>query len=132
MEKEREREREKEREKAPGTERDKEKRDYKTNDQLKADFENVITQYLESNPMLRKERKMNELEIRFGDDKNPTRKITKIDYDNVVKQLYACGFKCPNTDGLQILRITNEYFDTRLGKNIMSNIRAEVVGADLI
>jgi hypothetical protein len=104
----------------------------KTAEQLKADFEHVVTQYLESNPMLRRERKMNELEIRFGDDRNPSRKITKLDYDNVAKQLYACGFTCSNTDGFQILRITNEYFDARLGKNIMSNIRAEVVGADLI
>jgi hypothetical protein len=135
MEKEREKEREKHAEKGKtsvGAGFPKEKREYKTNEQLKADFENVITQYLESNPMLRKERKVNELEIRFGDDRNPSRKITKIDYDNVVKQLYACGFKCSNTDGLQILRITNQYYDTRLGKNIMSNIRAEVVGADLI
>ena len=106
--------------------------EHKTNDQLKADFENVITQYLESSPILRKERKINELEIRFGDDKNPSRKITKIDYDNVVKHLYSCGFTCSNPDGIQILRIVNEYYDTRLGKNIMSNIRAEVVGADLI
>lgn len=105
---------------------------YKTKEQLKDDFENMITQYLESNPVIPKDRKTSELELRFGDKKNISRKITKIDYDNVVKQLYACGFSTTNIDGLQILRISNEYFDARRGQNVMSQIRAEVVGTDLI
>lgn len=105
---------------------------YKTKEQLKADFENIVTQYLENNPVIPKDRKISELELRFGDKKNPARKITKIDYDNVVKQLYACGFTTTNTDGLQILRISNEYFDPRRGQNVMSQIRAEIVGSDLI
>lgn len=105
---------------------------YKTKEQLKDDFGNMVTQYLENNPMIPKDRKMSELELRFGDKKTPIRKITKIDYDNVVKQLYACGFTTTNVDGLQILRISNEYFDSRRGQNVMSQIRAEIVGSDLI
>ena len=53
-------------------------------------------------------------------------------YDNVVKQLYACGFKPENSRGNQILRIQNEYVDNRTGQIKMSNIRAEIVGTDLI
>lgn len=106
--------------------------EYKTKEQLRDDFESMITRYLENNPMIPKDRKLSELELRFGDKKNPLRKITKIDYDNVVKQLYACGFKSTNIDGLQILRISNEYFDSRRGQNVMSQIRAEIVGSDLI
>jgi hypothetical protein len=53
-------------------------------------------------------------------------------YDNVVKQLYACGFKPENSRGNQILRIQNEYVDNRTGATKMSNIRAEIVGTDLV
>ena len=97
------------------------------------EFETIVQQYLESNPMVRKDRKINELELRFGTNSKLSRPISKIDYDNVVQQLYACGFK-PDMykDGQQILRIQHEYTDTRTGLVKMSNIRAEIVGTDLI
>jgi hypothetical protein len=95
-------------------------------------FMNIVKQYLESNPFVSTNRTSNELEIRFGTNPRLSRPISKIDYDNVVKQLYACGFKTLNEDGIQILRIQNEYTDPNTGMVKMSNIRAEIVGTDLI
>ena len=103
----------------------------KTIKQKKQAFENVVKEYLESNPVIRNARRQNELEIRFGTNHKLAKPITKIDYDNVVKQLYSCGFLPENVDGLQILRIIPETIDTRTGKSKMQ-IRAEIVGTDLI
>jgi hypothetical protein len=101
-------------------------------------FEKIVKEYLESNPVIRSRNKMNELEIRFGTinrkdikTQSVTRPISKIDYDNVVKQFYSCGFKTINPDGIQMLRIIPESVDPRTGKTKMS-IRAELVGTDLI
>jgi mRNA (guanine-N7-)-methyltransferase len=95
------------------------------------EFENIVKEYLESNPVIRSHNKNNELEIRFGTNTRNSRPISKIDYDNVVKQLYSCGFKTQNPDGMQILRIIPESVDSRTGKTKMS-IRGELVGTDLI
>jgi len=96
------------------------------------EFETIIRHYLESNPALKQNNKTSELEIRFGTNPRSAGQISKIDYDNVVKQLYACGFKTDKPEGLQILRIQNEYADAKTGTTRMSNIRAEIVGLDLI
>jgi hypothetical protein len=98
----------------------------------KEQFESVIEQYLASNPILKRENKVNELEIRFGSNPKLSKPISKIDYDNVVKQLLSCGFHPEIEDGTQILRIQNEFIDPRSGITKMSNIRAEIVGTDLI
>ena len=102
------------------------------------EFEKIVKEYLESNPVIRSHNKANELEIRFGTlnrkdikTQSVSRPISKIDYDNVVKQLYSCGFKTQNPDGIQMLRIIPESIDPRTGKPKMS-IRAELVGSDLI
>jgi len=95
------------------------------------EFENIVKEYLESNPVIRSHSKNNELEVRFGTNTRVSRPISKIDYDNVVKQLYSCGFKTQNPDGIQILRIIPETVDPRTGKTKMS-IRGELVGTDLI
>lgn len=100
--------------------------------QKKEDFERIVGQYLESNPILHLNNKESELEIRFGTNPRISKPINKINYDNVVKRLYSCGFKPENTRGKQILRIQNEYIDNRTGQLKMSNIRAEIVGTDLI
>lgn len=98
----------------------------------KQEFENIVGYYLENNPSVSLDRKSHELEIRFGTNPRISHPITKIDYDNVVKQLKSCGFVPENNNGNQILRIQNEYLDNRTGQTKMSNIRAEIVGADLI
>lgn len=99
--------------------------------QKKQAFENVVKEYLESNPIIRNGRKQNELEIRFGTNHRLAKPLSKIDYDNVVKQLQSCGFSPENPDGTQILRIIPETVDSRTGKSKMQ-IRAEIVGTDLI
>jgi len=104
----------------------------RTTKQNKEDFERIVGQYLESNPMISTSNKVSELEIRFGTNPKVSKPINKMGYDNVVKQLYACGFKPENSRGNQILRIQNEYVDNRTGQIKMSNVRAEIVGSDLI
>jgi hypothetical protein len=98
----------------------------------KKEFENIVYLYLASNPVLKTDRKTSELEIRFGTNSKVSRPISKIDYENTVKQLYNSGFKPLNKDGMNILRIQNEYIDPRNGFTKISNIRAEMVGIDLI
>ena len=98
----------------------------------KEDFEFLIENYLASNPVLKIDNKVGEFEIRFGSNSKLSKPISKIDYDNVVKQLLSCGFKPEIEDGLHILRIQNEYIDQRSGITKMSNIRAEILGTDLI
>ena len=100
--------------------------------QKKLDFENVVKLYLESNPALKNGYKSSELEIRFGTNPKVARPISKIEYDSVVQQLYANGFKTDNINGTQSLKIQNEYIDKRTGQNKLSNVRAEITGTDLI
>ena len=98
----------------------------------KEEFHRIVSLYLESNPLLSTNNKTSELEIRFGTNPRIKKPITKTNYDNVIKQLYSCGFKTENNNGNQMLRIQNEYTDPRSGQTRMSNIRAEIVGTDLI
>lgn len=97
----------------------------------KQDLERLLGAYLASNPIQRTDRKVNEVEIRFNTNSRKYRPLSKIDYDNVVKYLYAYGFKTDLPEGFYSLRIFHEYMDSR-GKMTMSNIRAEIVGLDLI
>jgi hypothetical protein len=100
--------------------------------QMKNDFEKIVELYLDSNPVLREGYKTKEFEVRFGTNPKVARPISKIEYDNVVQLLYSNGFKADNINGNQILRIYNEYTDKRTGQKRVSNIRAEVVGSDLV
>ena len=66
---------------------------------VKVDFEKMIHLYHEK---LKKVDDVNqnlipELEVRF--DSNRGNKFTKIDFDNVVRQLYSSGFSSKNKDG---------------------------------
>uniref|UniRef100_A0A6C0KKE3 mRNA (guanine-N(7))-methyltransferase n=1 Tax=viral metagenome TaxID=1070528 RepID=A0A6C0KKE3_9ZZZZ len=96
------------------------------------EFEKMVAAYLASNPVMSQNRKTSELEIRFGTNPRLARPISKIDYENVVKQLHAAGFTTSDPDGMHMLRIQNEYFDVRSQATKVSNIRAEIVGLDLI
>ena len=110
--------------------------DTKTNQPL---FENAVQDYLESCSSARLSKNIAmgtpEFEIRFG-QKIP---ISKIDYDNVVRELQIHKWRTDNIDGAQYLRITTEYYDSATyistrGQTAyrMSNIRAEIVGADMV
>ena len=99
-------------------------------EKAKEDFQLLIQRYLVGNPTLPKNHKIDECEIRFGTNTFSGRELSKIDYDNVVKQLIRSGFSCSNQDGIQMLRIN--YQDSLTDLNKMSNIRAEIVGLDLV
>lgn len=96
--------------------------------QRKSSLENMLTVYLKSNPLLNSN---SEVELRFGNNKT-YHKIDKIGYDNVVKKLHSAGFQTSLPDGIQSLRIFHEYMNTKNGEQMMSNIRTEIVGTDLI
>jgi hypothetical protein len=98
----------------------------------KKDFDNIVKMYLESNPVLKKGNLSNELEIRFGTNYKIGQPITKIEYDNVVQRLYHEGFKTNNSSGNQMLRIQNEYINKLNGKKMISNVRAEITGSNMI
>ena len=72
------------------------------------------------------------LEIRFATNPKLSRPITKIDYENVIKQLYACGFTTTDINGDQMLRINPEFVDKRTGQRKLSSFRAEIIGTNLI
>ena len=104
-------------------------------DTEKIDLEKMIDIYLESNPMERHDRKINELEVRFGtmydETKDVNSKITKIKFENVIKNLYMAGFSTDNQNGIYSLRIFREFRNDK-GMIRMSNVRTEIVGIDLI
>lgn len=105
--------------------------DKKQMDIAREEFKNRVKQYLAGgNPMFRNDNKENEFEIRFGTNTYSGRPLTKINYDNVVKQLLGNGFKTDNSNGIQMLRIN--YQDSLTDERKMANIRAEIVGIDLI
>ena len=104
-------------------------------EEAKIEFAKRIEKYLEGgNPALRVDGKTKEFELRFGiNTKNGGgRPISKLDYDNVVKQIMAQGFITKNRDGLEMLRINSEYTDKQTGQRRVSNIRAELLGVDMI
>jgi hypothetical protein len=97
--------------------------DTKTNQPL---FENAVKDYLESCTSARLSQNIKlgipEMEVRFGQD----RSITKIDYDNVVKELYLNKWNTEKIDGMQLLRISPKSDDKT------NNVRLEIEGTDMI
>ena len=99
--------------------------------QSKDELRDRLQQYLDADPAITSENKTHEFEFRFTKPgKGPG--FSKIDYDNVIKQLKSAGFVSKNQDGIQMLRIYSEYTDPKTGQEKISNIRAEITGADLI
>jgi mRNA (guanine-N7-)-methyltransferase len=95
------------------------------------DFKERVAQYLgQGNPNFRSDHKQNEFEIRFGTNTTGGRVLSKIDYDNVVKQLLKVGFTTDLPVGHHYLRIN--YQENLTDQIKMSNVRAEIIGLDLI
>jgi len=86
------------------------------NDNLKA-FLNIALDNITSKDV--------ELEVRFGT--KGIKRITKIDYDNVIQKLISVGFKQNGTDEY-LLRCMNEIIDPVTGFSKISNIRTEITG----
>jgi hypothetical protein len=99
----------------------------------KQEFAEMVEAYCKQNPSAstNKRKPVPELEVSFGTIRN-NKNITKLDYDKVVKHLYSEGFATTNSRGVNMLRIKEEYVDSRTGENRISNIRAEIMGVDLI
>lgn len=104
-------------------------------------FEEMSDTYLKSEPILVRNKSVSEMEVRFqGKNGKP---LTKIEYDRVVQHLRSAGFTCmisrpqgdesgvSNTNGTHYLRINSEYV-AKDGRTMISNIRAEITGIDLI
>lgn len=90
---------------------------------IQQQFDDMVKLYLEGQKNRFDKDGTLELEVRFGT--KGIKRITHIDYDNVVKRLLSLGFTLAPSEYL--LRITNEFIDPR-GITKMSNIRAELRG----
>lgn len=98
----------------------------------KKELDEMVSVYLASNPLLKRDNKTNEMEIRFGTGTKMSKPITKINYEIIVNHLFSAGFKSDNINGTHMLRIKNEYIESRTGLTKISNVRAEIIGLDLI
>ena len=87
-------------------------------------FSTSFTEYLKK--YINSNQQTDELELRFGT--NYSNKITRIDFDNVIKKLKLNNFTCETPNGQYHLNIQNEFLDERSGLLRMSNIRTEIKG----
>ena len=100
----------------------------KTSNQLL--FSNIVNTYYQGRPYDYDMNKSLELEVRFGT--RGIRRLTKNDYDNVIKTLKSFGFKSVNPNGEYSLRIQNEFLNNISGKFEVSNVRTEIYGLEQI
>jgi len=89
-------------------------------------FDNLVKTYYASNPHMFNSTLSHELEVRFGT--KGIKRLTRSDYDNVIKKLKSLGFNCINESGNYSLKIQNEFLDKNRGVFEVSNIRAEING----
>jgi hypothetical protein len=92
------------------------------------EFDEYLKTYLDK----RVSTKVKEFEIRFGTVSKKFPPITKINYNNVVQQLYAAGFKPEVVEGYQMLKINPTYVDKISGLTKTSNVRVELKGDAVI
>ena len=67
-----------------------------------------------------------ELEVRFRTTSK--QKLSKIDFDNVVRKLKSMNFVCTNPTGEYQLKIQGEFTDAKTGRTKMSNLRTQING----
>lgn len=103
----------------------------KINSQQQQQFSKMINEYLVQAQFYagqgQSRNESPELEVRFG---TRGKKVTKIDYDNVIKKLLSLGFTTPNSMGEYRLSAQTEYLNESTGTYRSSNIRAEINGLD--
>ena len=90
----------------------------------------IIKYHLEKNGMAYDGKGSNELEVRFGT--RGRSRITKIDYDNVIRKLKSLGFTTINPNGEPQLKIQNQFVDVKTGQTKLSNLRTTIIGIDAI
>lgn len=71
-----------------------------------------------------------ELEVRFRTTSKA--RLTKIDFDNVIRKLKSLNFVAPNDQGEYQLKIQTEFTDVKTGRIKMSNIRTQITGISAI
>jgi len=89
-------------------------------------FDNLTKIFYAQNPYTRDVKKNFEMEVKFGT--KGIKYLTKIDYDNVIRKLKSLGFISVNEQGAYMLRIHNEFLDSKTGRFKESNIRTELNG----
>jgi len=94
------------------------------------DLKKLVQIYYNNSPFTKDIKKNQELEVRFGTKSN--KPFTKNDYDNAIKKIKSLGFNSNNEQGYYMLRIQNEYLDSRTGKTNISKIRTELTGLNII
>lgn len=96
----------------------------------KEKLDELLRDYLVSNPIVKSADGVSEVEVRFGTGKR--KPISKIQFNQVVQQLQQCGFESDNIQGIQILRVIPETRDKVSGIYKTASIRAEITGTDMI
>jgi SAM-dependent methyltransferase len=74
--------------------------------------------------------KDHELEVRFRTMSK--QKLTKIDFDNVIRKLKSMKFISTNPSGEYQMKIQGEYTDVKSGRTKMSNLRTQINGISAI
>lgn len=93
---------------------------------FKNDLMKMINHYLAANTNLQTK----EFEVRFKPHRGHS--FSKTEYDNVIRRMRGTGFVCDNMEGVNMLRIQSQHTNAKTGVIQMSNIRAELFGAELI
>lgn len=111
-------------------------------DNSKKELEAMVDLYYKSTTMPRTAFEQNygsefrqsdvECEVRFGTNRKSARAFSKLDYDKVVQQFQQAGFKTDQPEGMHLLRINSEYYNTKQQRHVFSSIRAEICGLDLV
>ena len=96
----------------------------------KEKLDELLRDYLVSNPIVKSADGVSEVEVRFGTGKR--KPISKIQFNQVVQQLQQCGFESDNIQGVQMLRVIPETRDKVSGIYKTASIRAEITGTDMI
>lgn len=88
-------------------------------------LDEILKYHLSKSENLRGD-KSNELEVRFGTKSK--KRITKIQFENVIRALKAHDFVCYNERGNQSLKIQSEFVDIKSGRTKLSNVRFIIKG----
>ena len=80
-------------------------------------FRDIVTDYLEKAQTNRLTTNYSEYELEVGFGKR--KPITRTDYENVIGQLIRSGWECINMDGVEMLRISSEYFREQKEKPVV-------------
>lgn len=92
-------------------------------------LDEVLKYHLSNSENLRGDNS-NELEVRFGT--KGKKRITKIQFENVIRALKSHGFVCFNERGQEILKIQSEFVDVKTGRTKLSNVRVVLNGDSTI